>query len=133
MLMFVWNNTSYNVGDLDESLESSLLKITTAGALALVTNSIMSLFHLLQNQFEDNQYRLHNLLYTHLAIIIQIGSILSLVYIVLDSLRLVEEEPLNSIVPMINFFKLRLLSLSLATTCLADLLERHLPAKYLGK
>ena len=133
MLMFVRNNTSYNVGDLDESLESSSLKITTAVSLALVTNSIMSLFHLLQNQFEDNQYRLHNLLYTHLAIIIQIGSILSLVYIVLDSLRLVEEEPLNSIVPMINFFKLRLLSLNLATTCLADLLERHLPAKYLGK
>ena len=133
MRIFIMNNTGYNVRDVDESQESSLLKIMTAVALALVTNSIMSLFHLLQNQFENNRYRLHNLLYTHLAIIIQIGSILSLIYIVLDNLRLVEEEPLNSIVTMINFVKLRMMSLSLASTCLADLLERHLPTKYLGK
>ena len=127
------NNTTGPAVEDVESLEFSMFKIITAVSLALVTNIIMSLFHLLQNQTENNQYRLHNLLYTHLAVIIQVGSSLSLLYILLDSLRLVDEEPLDSLVTIINFVKLRVLSLSLATICAADLLERLDPAKYLGK
>ena len=126
------NTTGSTVEDV-ESLGFSLFKIITAVTMAVVTNGIMTLFHLLQNQAENNQYRLHNLLYTHLAVIIQVGSSLSLLYILLDSLRLVEEEPLDSLVTIINFVKLRVLSLSLATICAADLLERLDPAKYLGK
>ena len=132
--MNLTNSTSSVIEQNEERLEfSSVWKIATAIVLALVTNCIMCLFHSLQSQADNNKYRLHNVLFSHLAIIIQVGSLLSVLYIVLDSLRVVCEEPLDSLVTLLNYCKLRTLSLSLASLCGADLLERLAPRLYLGQ
>ena len=70
---------------------------------------------------------------TAIVLALVTNCIMCLFHSLLDSLRVVCEEPLDSLVTLLNYCKLRTLSLSLASLCGADLLERLAPRLYLGQ
>ena len=112
---------------------SSVVKIVLAIGLFLITNTIMSLFHLLQSGNDNNKFRLHNILFTQFAAIIQVFSVIALTFVIVETLELVDEEMLDSLAALTSFIRFRVQTFSLTTICIASLIERYNPNTYLGK
>ena len=66
-----------------------VLIIFTVIAQILVTNVVYTMYHLYMRKLPDSQSRLLNVFYSHVAILLQIGSFFS-VLLLLQSLNLLE-------------------------------------------